>query len=86
MEGKKIEFRGIEGKPSKVIRSNNMTNLLKMGHHGVIAHFFSLDVQTSISFAPMDLPNVINNHSKVFEEMPKGLPPAQDHAHVIHQQ
>jgi hypothetical protein len=28
-EGKEIELRGIQGKPSKVISSNNMTKLLK---------------------------------------------------------
>jgi hypothetical protein len=62
-----------------------MTQLLKMGHHGIIAQLCSLDV-TSISFAPMDLQKAINNHSKVFGEMPKGIPPAQDHSHVIHLQ
>jgi hypothetical protein len=31
----------------------------------------------------MDLQKFISNHSKVFEEMSKGLPPAQDHAHAI---
>jgi hypothetical protein len=85
-EGKEIELRGIQGKPSKVISSNNMKKLLKKGHHGVIAQLSSIDVQTSISSAPMDLQKVINNHSKVFGEMPKGLPPAQDHAHAIHPQ
>jgi hypothetical protein len=29
LEGKEIELRGIQGKPSKVISSNNMTKLLK---------------------------------------------------------
>jgi hypothetical protein len=46
----------------------------------------SLDVQTSKSFVPMDLQIVINNHSKVFGEMSKGLPPARDHDHDIHLQ
>jgi hypothetical protein len=32
----------------------------------------------------VNLQKVINNNSKVFGEMPKGLPPAQDHDHVIH--
>jgi hypothetical protein len=32
----------------------------------------------------MDLQNVINNHSKVFEEMHKGLPPIEEHVPVIH--
>jgi hypothetical protein len=36
-KGKEIEHRGIQGKPSKVIISNNMTTLLKIKHHGVIA-------------------------------------------------
>jgi hypothetical protein len=85
-EDKEIELRGIQGKPSKVRSSNSMTKLLKKGHHGVIAQLCSLDVQTSISSAPVDLQIVINNHFKVFEEMPKGLPLARDHNHAIHLQ
>jgi hypothetical protein len=73
-EGKEIEIRGIQGKPSKVISFNNITRLLKKGHPGVIAQLCSLDVQTSIPYAPVDLQIVINNHSKVFGEMPKGIP------------
>jgi hypothetical protein len=83
-EGKEIELRGMQGKPSNVISSNNMTKLLKKGHNGIIAQLISIDVQTSISFAPMNLQKVINNHSKVFGEIPKDLPPLQDHAHAIH--
>jgi hypothetical protein len=86
LDGKEIELRGIQGKPSKVISSNSMTKLLKKGHYGVISQLCSLDVQTSISFSPLELQIVINNHSKVFGEIPKGLPPAQDHNHVIHLQ
>jgi hypothetical protein len=60
-----------------------MTKLLNKGHHGVIAQLFSLDVQTSISYDPLDPQIVINNHSKVFGEIPKGLPFARDHDHAI---
>jgi hypothetical protein len=73
--GKEIELRGIQGKPSKVISSNNMETLLKKGHRGVIAQLCSLDVQTSIALAPSDLQIIIKNNSKVFGEMPKGIPP-----------
>jgi hypothetical protein len=31
-DGKEIELRDIQGKPSKVISSNSMTKLLKEGH------------------------------------------------------
>jgi hypothetical protein len=51
-----------------------MGKVLKKGHHGVIAQLFSLYVQTYISSTPMVLQMVINNHSKVFGDIPKGLP------------
>jgi hypothetical protein len=86
LNGKEIELRGIQGKPSKVISSNSVTKLLKKGHHSVISQLFSIDVQTSISSATVDIQMVINNHSKVFGEMPKGLPPPQHHDHAIHLQ
>jgi hypothetical protein len=40
LEGKEIEFRGITGKPGKVISTNGMTKLLKKGHQGIIAQLF----------------------------------------------
>jgi hypothetical protein len=63
-----------------------MTKLLEKGHHGVTTQLFSLYVQTSISSAPVDFEIDINNHSKVFQEMPKGLPPTKDNDHAIHLQ
>jgi hypothetical protein len=72
-----MELRGIQGKSYEAIISNNMTKLLKNGPHGVISQLFSLDVQTHISSSPMDLQIVIQIHSKVFGDMPKGLPPTQ---------
>ena len=32
----------------------------------------------------MDLQRVLDNHSMVFADIPKGLPPARDHYHTIH--
>jgi hypothetical protein len=83
LDGKEIELRGIQRKHSKVISSNSMTKLLKKGHHGVISQLCSLDVQTYISPSLMDLQMVINNHSKVFGEIPRVLPPARYHDHAI---
>jgi hypothetical protein len=39
-----------------------------------------------MSYAPLDIQIVINNHSKVFGEIPNSLPPTQDHDHAIHLQ
>ena len=75
LEGKEIELRGITGKPGKVISSNGMTKLLKKGHQGIIARLCSLDVHTSKTSIPQDLQRIIDKHSKVFEDIPKGLPP-----------
>ena len=72
---KEIELRGILGKPSKVMRSDSMGKLLKKGHQGVIAQLCSLDVKTSIAPAPSDLQIIIKNHSEVFVEIIKGIPP-----------
>jgi hypothetical protein len=67
-----------------VIISNGMKKLLKKGHQGVIAQLCSLDVQTSKPSIPQDLQRIIDNNSKVFEDIPKGLPPTQNHDHEIH--
>ena len=61
-----------------------MTRLLKKGHQGVIVQLCSLDVQTSKASIPLDLQGIIDNHSKVFEDIPRGLPPTRNHDHAIH--
>jgi hypothetical protein len=52
-----------------------MKKLFKKGHQGVIAQLCSLDVQTSKPSISQDLQGIIDNHSKAFEDIPKGLPP-----------
>jgi hypothetical protein len=74
LEGKEIELKGVTGKPSKVLSSNGMTKLLKKGHQGVIIQLFSLYVQTSKPYIPLDLLGIIDKNSKVFEDIPKDLP------------
>jgi hypothetical protein len=75
LEGKEIELRGITGKPGKVISSNGMTKLLKKGHQGIIAKICSLDVRTTKPSIPIDIQGIIDKNSKVFEDIPKGIPP-----------
>jgi hypothetical protein len=84
LEGKEFELRGNTGKLSKVLSSNGMTKLLKKGHQGVIVKLCSLDVQTSKPSIPLDLQGIIDKHSKVFEDIPRGLPPTHNHDHAIH--
>jgi hypothetical protein len=84
LEGKEIELRGITGKPGKVTSSNDMTKLLKKGHQCIITQLCSLDDQTSKPSIPQDLQRIIDKNSKVFEDIPKGLPPTRNHDHEIH--
>jgi len=74
---------GIVGKPGNMINSNRITKILKKEQRGVISQLCSLEVPTSKSSISLDLQNVLDNHSKVFET-PKGLPPICDHDHAIH--
>jgi hypothetical protein len=67
-----------------VISSNVMKKLLKKGHQSVIAQLCSLDVHTSKPSIPLDLKGIIDKHSKVFEDVSKGLPSTQNHDHDIH--
>jgi hypothetical protein len=84
LEGKELEFRGIIGKPSKVLISNGMRTLLKKGNQGVIVQLWSLDFKTSKTSIPLDIQGIIDKHSKVFEVIPRGLPPNRDHDNSIH--
>jgi hypothetical protein len=77
-------LRGITGNPSKVISSNGMKKLFKKGNQGVIAQLCSLDVQTSKPSIPLDIQGIIDKCSKVFEDIPKGIPPTRNHDHYIH--
>ena len=74
---------GITRKPGMIIKSNEMTKIIKKEQHGVIAQLCSLDVSTSKSSISPDLLKALDNHSKVFET-PKGIPPIRDHDHAIH--
>jgi hypothetical protein len=84
LEGKEFELRGITWKPSKVISSNGMKKLLKKGHQGLIVQLCSLCVQNSKTYIPLDLQGIIHKHSKVFEDIPRGLSLTHDHDHAIH--
>jgi hypothetical protein len=84
LEGKEFELRGVKGKLGKVISSNGIIKLLKKEQQGVIAQLCSLNVQASKPYISLDLERVIENHSKVFEYILKGLPPTRYHNHAIH--
>ena len=72
------------GKPIKGISYNGMTKLFEKGHQGVVSQLWSLDVQTSNFPISQDLKRVTNKNSKVFEDIPKGIPPIRDFDHAIH--
>ena len=61
-----------------------MTKLLKKGHQGVDAQLCSVDVQTSKFHISPYFQRVIKKHSKVFEDIPKGIPPIRDVDHAVH--
>jgi hypothetical protein len=60
-----------------------MTKLLKKGNQGVIPQLCSLYVKTSKPSIPLDLQGIIDKHSKVFEDIPKGLPPTRNMIMIV---
>ena len=61
-----------------------MKKLLKKEHQGIIVQLCSLYVQTSKPSILQDLQEIIDKHSKVYEDIFKGLPPTRNHDHEIH--
>jgi hypothetical protein len=61
-----------------------MKKLLKREHQGIITQLCSLDVQTSKTSIAQYLERIIDKNSKVFEDIPKSLPPTRNHDHEIH--
>ena len=59
-------------------------NCWKKVHQGVIEKLWSLDVQTCKIYISLDIQRVIDKNSKVFEDIPKGIPLTQDHDQAIH--
>ncbi|KAH9291218.1 hypothetical protein KI387_043599, partial [Taxus chinensis] len=60
-----------------------MQKFLKKGAKGFVAQLFSLEAHHSNTFIPTDMQAVIDEHSVVFGEIPKGFPPKRDHDHAI---
>jgi hypothetical protein len=61
-----------------------MTKLSKNGHQGVIVQLCSLDVQTFKPSIPLYLEGIVDKNPKVFEYIPRGLPPTHNNHHAIH--
>ena len=58
--------------------------MLKKSHYGVIVQLCSFYVQICEAPIPICFERVSDNHSKVFVDMPKELPPSWEHDHDIH--
>ena len=60
-----------------------MQKLLKKGLDGYVAQLCSLEVSQSNALTHPDLQAIIDCHSVILGDMPKGLPLKRDHDHAI---
>lgn len=60
-----------------------MEKLIKNGSQGLIARCYALEGQEEQKATPSELQEVLIQHSKVFEDLPKELPPSREHDHGI---
>ena len=59
-----------------------MQKIPKKGADGFVAQLCSLQVSQSRALTHLDLQEIIDHHSVIFD-IPKGLPPKRDHEHAI---
>ncbi len=82
-KGKVVELRGLKAKSSQMVSSHQMQKFLKKGVDGFVAQLCSLEVSQSNALTHPNLQAIIDRHSVILGDMPKGLPPKRDHAHAI---
>jgi hypothetical protein len=66
-----------------MVSSHQMKKFLKKGMDGFVAQLCSLEVSQSNALIHLDLQAIIDLHSVILGDMPKGLPPKRDHDHAI---
>ena len=80
---KVVELRGLKEKSPQMVSSHQMQKLVKKGADGFVAQLCSLKVSQSNALTHPDSQAIIDRHSVILGDMPKGLPPKRDHDHAI---
>jgi len=83
LDGIQYQLDGFVPPPSQVISSHRMEKLIWKGAPGIIARCYSLEGSEEIKIVIPELQEVLAHHSKVFEELPKLLPPEREQDHAI---
>jgi hypothetical protein len=83
LEGIQYELKGLKYGPSQVINSHRMENIIKKGSKGVVVKLYSMEVKQEDENIPEELRCTLEKHYRVFQEIPKGLPPSRDHEHQM---
>ena len=78
-----MELRGLKEKSPQMIISHQMKKLLKKGVDGSVPQLCSLEVSQFSALTHPDLQEIIDRHSVIFGDMPKGLSLKRDHDHAI---
>ncbi|KAH9297684.1 hypothetical protein KI387_029366, partial [Taxus chinensis] len=78
-----ISAKRIKSKVSTNSKFSSDAQNAKKGAEGFVAQLFSLEAHHSKDIIPSDMQAVLDAHSVVFENIPKGLPPKRDHDHAI---
>eukprot|EP01018_Ginkgo_biloba_P012286 Gb_00684 [translate_table: standard] len=83
LEGIQYQLNGFVPPPSQVINFHRMEKLIKKGFHGLIARCYILEGREEQEATPPELQEVLIQHNKVFENLPKELPQNREHDHAI---
>ena len=81
LEGIQYELKGLKYGPSEVINSHGMETLVKNGSKEVVFKLYYMEVNQEDENIPEELRCTLEWHYRVFQEIPKGLPPSRYHEH-----
>ena len=83
IKSKSSGAKGLKEKSPQMVISHQMQKLLKKCADGFVAQLCSLKVSQCNALTHLDLQAIIDHHSVILGDMPKGLPPKRDHDHII---
>lgn len=84
LEGKVYKLHGSRTPPpTHMISSHRMEKLIRKGAPGIIVRCYSIEGYEEPKSVTPELQEVLSHHSKVFEDLPKALPPKREQDHAI---
>nr|MDZ8005329.1 RNase H-like domain-containing protein [Nostoc sp. DedSLP05] len=82
-DGEELTIKALPAKDIKVVDSKHMSKLLKKGHFGFMARLYCMDIMSANQKEMLGVDALLQKYERVFQDLPKELPPDRGLEHVI---